>query len=278
MGNSYKMKYLDEIYENLTPLGKKENLIFLVRNRQSGKIAVKKYVDNPAIPIYEKLSKIKDKHLGKIYDYAYGKEKGLVILEYINGTTLEEYIEKNGPVSEKTACGIVCDLLETLGKIHAAGVVHRDITPANIMLSGDGVLKVIDFGIAREPKKYKNRDTQILGTAGYAAPEQFGFGQTDQRTDIYAVGVLFNELLTGYIPMEYSYKKKSLREIIGKCTEVDAKQRFQSVEKLSDALHNWQKSEKQKKQLIDTLCWMLEYRPYDIWKILVAVKDFLSII
>lgn len=139
--------------------------------------------------------------------------------------------KKNGPVQEKIARSMIKDLLEGLIPMHAQGVIHRDINPENIMISGDGVLKLIDFGIARTKKENQNMDTTILGTAGYAAPEQFGFGQTDERSDIYAVGVLMNVLLVGQLPNVQRYSGM-LQGVMERCLCMDASKRFQSAQEL----------------------------------------------
>ena len=242
----YTMQYLDEIYTNLTALGQKDRKgekpsTFLARHKITGKIAVKKYVDADRIAVYEKLSRIEDPHLEKIYEYAADERRGIVLVEYISGTSLQEQIEEKKTFSEEEAFCMIKDLCKVLQKVHAAGIVHRDVNPNNIMISGDGVLKLIDFGIAREMKEEQEKDTMILGTPGYAAPEQFGFIQTDGRTDMYAVGVLFNELLTGCLPGKQIYEGFPFGGIIRRCTEIDARQRYQSDEELLEDLYEKEK-------------------------------------
>lgn len=167
-----EMKYLDEIYENLTALGctedkqNKNASVFLARHKLTGKIVVKKYVEADRIAVYEKLSRIDDIHLEKIYEYAVYEKQGIVILEYISGMTLEEQIREKKIFSEDEACHIIKELCIALQKVHKERIIHRDISPKNIMISNDGVLKLIDFDIAREKKDKKSRDTVILGTEG----------------------------------------------------------------------------------------------------------------
>ncbi|MCM1256313.1 MAG: protein kinase [Roseburia sp.] len=93
---------------------------------------------------------------------------------------------------ETESLDVAGQILEGLDVIHRLKLVHRDINPQNIVISSDGVVKIIDFGIGRMYKELQGRDTEFLGTAGYAAPEQFGFSQSDARTDIYSVGVILN--------------------------------------------------------------------------------------
>ena len=256
--SDYKMQYLEEMYEKLTRLDKKHGnglSTFLVKNRQTGKIAVEKYIDMSVLSVYEKIEKMNNRHLEKIYHWAGGKsqnaaeeECGLVITEYISGMSLREHMERNGLFKESEVCQIVSQLLEVLQIVHKEGIIHRDINPDNILISGDGVLKLIDFGIAREKKEGKNQDTTILGTVGYAAPEQFGFSQTDERTDIYAVGVLMNKMLTGYFPVEKLYEKESMRTIISRCTAMDLGKRYCSAEELAEVIKEMEGGEKTEKK------------------------------
>lgn len=297
----YKKQYLEDIYEKLTPLGKKEDDAlgtFLVKNRQTGKIAVAKYVDVSVLPIYEKLAKINNRHLEEIYQYARGTKSGLyageesalVITEYISGMTLREYMENNGIMQESVVCNLVGQLLEVLQVVHAQGIVHRDINPDNIMISGDGVLKLIDFGIARERKAGKNQDTTILGTVGYAAPEQFGFMQTDERTDIYALGVLMNKMLTGYFPGEQLYAKEPMRRLICCCTAMDLRQRYSNVSEVAAELakitsvptqayadcSGLQQNTAHDKKFV--VSWLPGFRTGVVWKNVVAVIGYFCMI
>lgn len=289
---NHKMQYLDEIYENLSPLGKTEEKpvrIFLVRHKQTGKIAVKKYVDFSTIPIYEKISRIQNIHLEKIYDYAGDGIWGIVITEFISGITLQEYMNLSGPLEMQTACHMLQDLLEVLIEVHGQGIVHRDITPDNIMVSNDGVLKLIDFGIARQKKEKQQCDTAILGTAGYAAPEQYGFYQTDERTDIYALGVLLNKLLTGSFPNEKKYGAGPLKEIIERSIAMDPGMRFQNAQEMLTAVKvcvsegtpltrtNTSYKNGDCRENI-TVWWLPGFRTGKIWKNVVATIGYLCML
>lgn len=297
----YKMQYLEEMYEKLTPLGSKEKDdlgTYLVKNKQTGKIAVEKYIDTAVLPVYQKMEQIDSRHLEKVYHCASGcsfkqvaqNEMALVITEYISGMSLHEHMEKKGYMDEAEVCGIIRQLLEVLQTIHAEGIVHRDINPDNIIISGDGVLKLIDFGIAREKKVGKNQDTTILGTVGYAAPEQFGFLQTDERADIYAVGVLMNKMLTGYFPGEKLYSKEPMRGVIAKCTAMDLRQRYMSANELSIALASVERTVKQewvfeytpsltvKKEKKFTVDWLPGFRTGVVWKNIIATVGYCMMI
>lgn len=266
------LQTLDERYKNLIVLGEKSNKIpsvFLVRDREKGTIAVKKYVDSRVLPVYVAADRLKSRHLAKLYAYGSEGERGIIIEEYISGMTLENYMRVSGKIGEQEACHITCELLDILSKIHREGIVHRDITPANILISGDGVLKLIDFGIARQNKENKKKDTTIMGTVGYAAPEQFGFQQTDARTDIYAVGILFNQMLTGKMPDDVIYQKKPYFGIIRKCIEMDARARYQSADEMKAVLEKQIQKHSLKEEKTEgkvSLAWLPGFRSASVKK------------
>ena len=232
-----KLQYLEESYEVLACLGNRPGQeVFLVRRKNDGKIYIKKYVSAKSVEVYTRLQDIVQRNIPRIYCVAQGEDKGIVIEEFINGETLEEYMEKRGILEENQVCSIVREICSALFVVHNRGIVHRDIKPENVMISNDGVVKVIDFGIARNIKEGKTQDTEILGTAGYAAPEQYGYGQTDARADIYATGVLMNRLLTGELPAQHLYSAPVLQDIIKRCIEMDARNRFQTIQELKGSV------------------------------------------
>ena len=234
---SRKLQYLEESYEVLACLGNRPGQeVFLVRRKNDGKIYIKKYVSAKSVEVYTRLQDIVQRNIPRIYCVAQGEDKGIVIEEFINGETLEEYMEKRGVLEENQVCSIVREICSALFVVHNRGIVHRDIKPENVMISNDGVVKVIDFGIARNIKEGKTQDTEILGTAGYAAPEQYGYGQTDARADIYATGVLMNRLLTGELPAQHLYSAPVLQDIIKRCIEMDARNRFQTIQELKGSV------------------------------------------
>ena len=160
-----------------------------------------------------------------------------IVREYISGETLADLMKYNKSLDKNTAVKIAGNICDGLADIHKLGYVHRDITPNNIIISSDGCTKIIDFGIARDFSQNKTSDTYILGTPGYAAPEQFGFSQSDARTDIYAVGVLLNVMLTGKMPNEQK-PSGELGRIIKKCIEIDSAHRYKSINELKSVLYN----------------------------------------
>ena len=135
----------------------------------------------------------------------------------------------------------------------------------------NGIVKLIDFGIAREVKKEQGKDTVVLGTVGYAAPEQFGFHQSDARTDLYAVGVLCNEMLTGKLPGDGLYNgSQNMQKIILKATAIDAKQRFQTADEMRRALA----TKKRKQKLSEILLPLPGFRTGKTWKKVTACLGY----
>ena len=132
-------------------------------------------------------------------------------------------------ITKEDALDYTCQLFEVLSELEKVNIVHRDITPKNILISSDNVVKLIDFGISRKTKEGRTKDTTILGTAGYAAPEQFGFMQTDIRSDIYSVGVVFHEMLTGKMPEGNKCICYDYKEFIQKCINISPENRFQTA-------------------------------------------------
>jgi serine/threonine-protein kinase len=125
-----------------------------------------------------------------------------LVMELVEGRTLRDLIRERGPLSVAQAVSIMEPVLSALAAAHRAGIVHRDVKPENILLSDDGVVKVADFGLARavEAEAASTRTGLMMGTVAYCAPEQISTGNTDQRSDVYAAGVVFFELLTGGTP------------------------------------------------------------------------------
>lgn len=150
----------------------------------------------------------------------------MVLEEYIVGDTLQSLLS-SGPLEPWQVRDISSQLCDALWVLHKLELVHRDIKPENVMLRGRDTI-LIDFDASRLYNKEKSSDTQVLGTVGYAPPEQYGISQTDPRSDIYSLGVLMNVMLTGVHP---SVKMASGRMgfIIRRCTMTNTKQRFNNI-------------------------------------------------
>ncbi len=139
----------------------------------------------------------------KVYDVSFGDMIQYIVMEYIDGITLKEYIDQQGIIEWKDALHLTTQVLKALQHAHECGIVHRDIKPQNIMLLQDGTIKVTDFGIARfSDKATRTMTEQAIGSVHYIAPEQARGAVTDGKTDIYSVGVMLYEMLTGRLPFD----------------------------------------------------------------------------
>ena len=139
----------------------------------------------------------------KVYDVSFGEKLQYIVMEYVDGITLKEYIQKQNAITWNDALFFTTQILRALQHAHDKGIVHRDIKPQNIILLSDGSIKVADFGIAR----FSRSDTKTLtdtaiGSVHYISPEQAKGEFTDEKADIYSVGVVLYEMLAGKVPFE----------------------------------------------------------------------------
>lgn len=188
-----------------------------------------KKLDHPALP--------------RIVDIIDNGETIYIVMDYIEGTSLDKVLGEFGSQSEELVINWSKQICDALGYLHSQkpSIIYRDMKPANIMLNSDGNIKIIDFGIAREYKEQNLSDTTVLGTQGYAPPEQYS-GQTDARSDIYALGMTMHHLLTGvdprggepYVPARQWNPEVSegMAVIIDKCVEPAAENRYQTCSEL----------------------------------------------
>lgn len=139
----------------------------------------------------------------KVYDVSFGDLIQYIVMEYIEGITLKQYIESHGHLEWKVAVSIVMQILRALQHAHDKGIIHRDVKPQNIMLMKDGSIKVTDFGIARFARsEHKTMTDKAIGSVHYISPEQARGEITDEKADIYSVGVMLYEMLSGKLPFE----------------------------------------------------------------------------
>ena len=223
-------------YQEIAPVGKYKN-IWLVLDRDTGKIYVKKCLETFNQEVYRRIAGLYNVHIPGIAAWKLEDGRLWLIEEYINGETLEERIDRGYSFAREEAAGIVRQVCEALACLHSQEppIIHRDVKLSNIMISHDGIVKLIDYNAARLYERGLSQDTRLIGTEAYAAPEQFGFAQTDARTDIYALGVVFNYLLTGE-HIKDRMAEGACGAVIRKCTQMDPKQRYQSVWELDRAL------------------------------------------
>lgn len=170
----------------------------------------------------------------------------VVVCDYVPGENLEQLVAARGHLDKKDALQIVAQLCEAVGALHARGIIHRDISPTNVIVAADGA-HLIDLGIARFRVEGATRDTTQLGTYGFASPEQYGFAQTDARSDVYSLGRMLGYLLTGIMPAEGekyeaaleddSLVSPDLRAVIQRASAMEPSARYQSAEALAAALN-----------------------------------------
>lgn len=221
--------FLEYKFEKIKILQKTDKSeIFLAEVRATKKLVVIKFLKSVGFP-YSKLKKISHSLWAKILYCAEDSKDTVIVEEFLQGESLFERLEQKKFFSEDEARKILLQLCDGLKVLHENKIIHRDIKPSNLILQSGGIIRLIDFDAARIFDSSKNKDTHFLGTKGYAPPEQFGYGQTDSRSDIFSLGVTIFEMLNNDC-------SSSLKKILLKCTELDPKNRFQNVDELKAAL------------------------------------------
>lgn len=209
---------------------KNEALVIRIRHKTIGKdVILKRYAT--VIPAYEYLKSIRHENMPEILDSVICADGHIVLEEYIDGISVADVAGRYTYKGAKTVLQGVCKAVQSL---HERKIIHRDIKPENVMISRNGTVKLIDLNASRIPTG-KSKDTVMLGTIGYASPEQLGVCESDERSDIYAIGVLLNVMLTGQHPSKVLAKGRA-GKVIQKCTMIDPTSRFSSVQELIQAL------------------------------------------
>lgn len=209
--------------------------LYLIRQTTTGRMLTGRRVNEGQAAVYQRLQIAQAPHTPQVRDIRGEVDGQVLILEdYIPGVALSMRLEQ-GLYEGHRAAAIGAQLCEALAALHCAGLVHRDIKPENVIVTDEDRAYLIDFDIMRLQKGKQSHDTIMLGTTGYAAPEQYGFVQTDARADIYALGVLLNRMVTGVFPQD-ALAAPPLRQVIQKCTEMDPDNRYQTAAELRRAL------------------------------------------
>ena len=212
-----------------------------IRKKSSGKHD--EIVINSLLAEANMMKKLDHPSLPRIVDIIEDGSTIYVIMDYIEGESLDKILNEYGAQPEELVSGWAKQLCDALAYLHSQKppIIYRDMKPANVMLKPEGNIKIIDFGIAREYKEQNLADTTVLGTKGYAPPEQYS-GQTDGRSDIYALGMTMHHLLTGVDPRNgepYASVRQwnpelseGIEIIIDKCVEPASENRYQTCAEL----------------------------------------------
>lgn len=223
-------------YRELTVLDEKKNIV-LVQDIRNSELCVKKTIDIYSRDVYEQLASVRIEGVPAVKECVADEGKLIVVEEYVQGRSLKQVLDEQGLLNEEQAYDIAVQLADILVRLHQLepAIVHRDIKPSNIIIEKNGHVNLIDFNATRHVNADKNEDTRMLGTVYFAAPEQFGFGQSDERTDIYGLGATINYIMTGDKPGA-GIAECRFSDILKKCLMVDAKDRYQSAEELRGVL------------------------------------------
>lgn len=202
-----------------------EKIILDKENRQ---IYIQKILTEYNTDVYRYLHEQRNVHIPYVKEFHEENGRLVVTEEFIQGHTLDELLASGNPFDNDKEM-ILNGVLDAVEFLHSATppIIHRDIKPSNIMITADGIVKLIDYDAAKIKHKDESHDTVYLGTHGSAAPEQYGFGSSDERTDIYAIGILIKELF----PENRHYLK-----IAETATNLDPDDRYQSIKELKRAL------------------------------------------
>lgn len=228
-----RAEYLSQIfgvYDVVKVLSKKnDGEILQVRHKTKNKdLVVRSY--SKQVTAYQKLKAITHPNIPLVFDALNLDDGQIVLEEFIDGLTVAEVLEQ-GSYTYHGAKKIILAVCDALLVLRDMDIVHRDIKPENIIVTRSGDVKLIDFNAARIHKNEKQKDTVVLGTVGYAPPEQFGISQSNEKSDIYSLGVLLNVMLTGTHPSKQLARGKA-GKIVLKCTQIDPNHRFDNIESL----------------------------------------------
>jgi serine/threonine protein kinase len=224
-------------YRKIADISEHENTE-LVQHIETRRIYVKKQQTVYDREVYRILQEAEHPFFPKIIECMEDEGTLILIESYISGATIQEKLDAGERFSAAQTADYIIQICDGLSLLHdqVPPIVHRDIKPSNLIVTEEGQVKMVDCNAARQVDLQKSRDTTLIGTWGYAAPEQCGFRQSDPRTDIYALGVLANVMLTGGTPSE-GPDEGIPGAIIQKCMEMDPDHRYQNLTQLKEA---WQ--------------------------------------
>lgn len=252
-------------YEVIRPLaGGSQGSVFLAEDKHLGRlVAVKVYQSDGGELQQEQISREREmlKNLShpslvQVLDFFRQDGKAYLVMEYVEGITLTEYLTRFGPAQTPAAVNWCLELADVLGYLHAQNppIIYRDLKPDNIMIRRDGKIKLIDFGTATSPDYGREKSRELTGTPGYSAPEQWQPGKADKRSDIYALGAVLHEMLTGVRPVQALYERRPVREynrsispeiekIVKICTMENPEKRYHAMSEVKEALKMYKKKD-----------------------------------
>lgn len=211
--------------------------IYIVQNINTNRLYIKKILDVYNKNVYENLKSNPVAHTPKIYEIYEEADSLTIIEEYISGDTIEYLLETNHTFTDDMIRKIILQLCVIVSELHncSPAIIHRDIKPSNIILSPSNEIYLLDFNAAKYQTNDKSEDTTLLGTKGYAAPEQYGFGVSTKQTDIYAIGMFLNTLVNGEFS-PYPAVNSEFTSIIEQCIKLNANERFKDVSEIIELL------------------------------------------
>ncbi len=231
-----QQEYLDTLLETYHLVGvmaeKNGCRVLRLRHREQDRDMVVRQQPYP-VAAYTALCDILCEHLPQVYDVIDTEDGQTVLEEHIDGVNVAALAEC-GRIRYRQAKKILQGVCHALSVLHQNGFIHRDVKPENVLVGKDGRVVLVDLNISRKVTAAR-RDTVIMGTVGYASPEQLGLTQSDARTDVYACGVLLNVMLTGKHPSEQLTRGRAGR-IVRRCTAVNPDDRYRTARRLAMAL------------------------------------------
>lgn len=269
---------LEDSYYNTIATINSAHKIYLVQHRESGKIYIRKILDIYNPDIYKYLLEHPITGVPRLYNLY--EENGCLILieEFISGISLQELMDAR-TLTVDLIVRFMAELCGILEKLHVLSppIIHRDIKPSNIIITPCSHVVLIDFNAAKYLTETSDHDTALLGTKGYAAPEQYGFGSSTPRTDIYALGILLKELSSSL-----SVQTGIFDTVISKCTEMNPSDRMETVQKLKNEIEKLQGCDSKEPSKVLPTPWENlvppGFRTKTPWKMLTASAIYLFIL
>ena len=217
---------MNEKHDILDTLSESDKcVVFNARSKINGEQVVVRVIYNATADVLKSLPQVKSPYISQVLDVIQDESDVVVIEKFIEGITLRQFLDDGGELSETEIHTLFIQLCQALSTIHREGIIHRDIKPSNMMIHNKNAV-LIDFDVARRHDPKQSADTVYMGTKGYAAPEQYGFSQTDSRSDIYSLGVVIKELLGDH------FNTSIYKPIIEKCTQFDPNNRYQVADEV----------------------------------------------